>query len=32
LRAEYQKTAKDNLKLEFILDAIAKDQQIDAAH
>lgn len=31
LRDEYKKTASDNLKLEFILDAIAKDQKVEAS-
>jgi trigger factor len=31
LRNEYKQTATDSLKLEFILDAIAKDQKMDAS-
>ncbi len=31
LREEYKKTSVDNLKLEFILDAIAHDQKVDAS-
>ncbi len=31
LRKEYQKTAEDNLKIEFILDKIAHDQKITIA-
>jgi FKBP-type peptidyl-prolyl cis-trans isomerase (trigger factor) len=30
IRDEYKKTSTDNLRLEFILDAIAKDQKVDA--
>jgi len=30
LREEYKQTSVDNLKLEFILDAIAHDQKVDA--
>lgn len=31
IREEYKKTSIDNLKLEFILDAIARDQKIEAS-